>query len=190
LGGLLRGSEQKHKESIEGIKHVLLDDPAKLDHIREHYEHPERFAACAIDTIPGSLKQRGSQGSEAGHSGVFAALGKGSGQKMEFKIQQLLVRAAERLAKHHNQDNLHKFKCLAAKAEEEVEDEALHMLSDRSYRQFWVPNLAEAKSYTRTQLLDGSCQMLRNGMPPNTARIIRQGKRCGCTEQVSSKGQC
>jgi hypothetical protein len=190
LGGLLRGSEQKHEESTEGIKHVLLDDPAKLDHIRERCEHPERFAARAINAIPGSLKRRGSQGSEAGHSGVLVALGKGSGQKMEFKIQQLLVRAAERLAKHHNQDNLCKFKCLAAKAEEEVEDEALHVLSDRSHRQLWVPNLAKAKSQTRTQLLDGSCQMLRNGMPPNSARIIRQGKRCGCMERASSKGQC
>jgi hypothetical protein len=120
--------------SIEGIKQVLLDDPAKLDYIREYYEHPERFASYVIDTIPGSLKRRGSQGSEAGHSGVLSALGKGSSQKMEFEIQQLLVRAAERLAKHHNQDNLYKFKYLAAKAEEEVEDEALHILSDCAYR--------------------------------------------------------
>lgn len=183
-----------YDEAYGAIAQELASDPAKLQYVKELYDHPERFAAHYISNIHGNLEKTSSQAAESNHSSVVAQAGRGSTQDIVYEISSLLNRQTF-LAKKNGLEDAKYEKITAIKGAEIAskdasEAEALKSLSKHFYDTHWATVSSEGKKYTHSIQPDGSHHLHRTGTAMTSARTIRVGERCQCSRRIAFEGMC
>jgi hypothetical protein len=186
---------------------LLATNPALLDYVTDHCDHPERFATCFIHLIVGSLRREGSQPAESNHSSVHAHLGVGS-QEMEGQIQELHVRISDLQKKHMQANSIYHHQCIVAASEHEVlhpDQDPCQSLHKEACINIWTSNVLESLCHDCMWLLDYdttsfndasgwtptfSCKILRKGWPKETARYLSAKDNCVCSSRASMLASC
>ena len=177
------------------MQSLLAANPAQMEYMKKYTEHPERFARYCIDSFPGTMGRSGSQASEANHSGLVQALGRGSSMPLEDQLCKLADRLAEKFRQSASRKHayLHKWmhRVRVDGSLDEGDREAMSLLSKRSYESFYIEMVKEpAVNYAFKMREDGTAIVQRRGQSPESAREILAGRRCTCHCPTAYLMQC